>query len=143
MKNLLLLTALTFPIGIFAQGPNTNTNPPAQVQVQGRNTNNYIQINYDDNVVDQQANPPQQQSGGRGPIFSSNNSGSTPCTDCDNVKKAIKLSHASSGSGSHKKTPGLKKGMKKFSGRMNIKMKKAFARRYKAKPNHAICFNWH
>lgn len=141
MKYLLFLIILALHFSLAAQGPNTNTNPP--VQAQGRNTANYIQINYDDNVVDQQASPPQQQSRGRGPIFGSENSGSTPCTDCDNVKKAIKLSHATSGSGSHKKTSGFKKGMKKFSGRMNIKMKKVFARKYKAKPNYAICFIWH
>ncbi|MBI4930923.1 MAG: hypothetical protein HY841_09190 [Bacteroidetes bacterium] len=159
----LLLTALALPIGIFAQGPNTNINPPPQIQ-----NVNYInlidennnslgnasgKINDDINpiqtniAIQQQANPPaqvQQQSSGS--IFGSednNQSKTTGCNDCDAVKQAIKASHASSGGNYHKKSFGMKRWSRTFSGKMNMKMKKMFTKKYKAKTSYALCFNWH
>ncbi len=155
MKNFLLLSAPTLPIGMFAQGPNTNNNPPLQVQIQ--NINYYDQIN-DNNInndinpiqtnlgnnFQQQANPPaqeeEQQSSGS--FFGSNTNNNKPCDDCDEVKQAIKISHASSGGSHHRKSFSMKKWSRTFSGKMNLKMKKMFAKKYKTKTSFAACFNW-
>lgn len=151
MKNLLIISALSFPLGIFAQG-NGNANP----QVQMQNVNYYNLINNDENINDkliqtniyvQQANPPaqEQQGSSLGNIFGSNEDvqQEKPCTDCDEVKKAIKLSYASSGGSYHRKSFSMKKWSRTFSGKMNMKMKKMFAKKYKVKTSYSLCFNWH
>jgi len=162
MKNFLIITTLTLPIGIFAQGPNTHIqiNPPAQAQ----NINYYDQIDNNNSLgnasnvinndinpiqtniaIQQQVNIPAQSvpQSGWNPFGSVENNNDKPCTDCDEVKQAIKASHASSGSSYHKKSFSMKKKLRIFSGRMNMKMKKIFAKKYKAKTSYAICFNWH
>ncbi len=131
MKSLFLVTALLIQLGLLAQGPNININPS-----QGKDKNDFIKTNNDGTVAQQQVVVPESK-------FGSNNTGHTPCSDCEKIKKAIKLSQGSSGSVSHKKKFVLRKSLKKFSGRMYFKLKQSFSRRYKAKPNHAICFNWH
>lgn len=163
--NFLTITALTLPIGMFAQGPNTNiqNNPPSQVQMQNINYYNQIDdnnnslgnasiINDDENPIQtnlgndfhQQGNPPaqEQQQFSLGNIFGSNANDNKPCTDCDEVKKAIKISHASSGGSHHRKSFSVKKWGKKISYNTNLKMKKIFAKKYKAKTTFASCFNW-
>ena len=166
MKKILIPSSLTFVVMLsvveaFAQGPNTNIqiNPQAQSQ----NINYYDQINDNNNSLgntsniinddinpiqtnlgNQQANPPAEQQGiSFGNIFGSGEQQNKPCTDCDEVKQAIKASHASSGSSYHRKPFSMKKWSRTFSGKMNLKMKKMFAKKYKAKTSYAICFNWH
>jgi len=167
--NLLTVTSLTFIATLsgvegFAQGPNTNINPPPQIQ-----NVNYInlidennnslgnasnKINDDVNLIQtniaiqQQANPPvqvqQQQSSGS--IFGSeenNQSKTTGCKDCDAVKQALKASHISSGTGYQKKSLGIKQWSRTFSGRMYMKMKKTFAHHRKIRTSYEVCFNWH
>jgi len=151
MKFLLIITALTLSLGMFAQGPSTNYNPPAQAsQMQFSNYNNQIDINnyinpVQTNLGNQQANPPAQvQQQTSGSIFGSeenNQVKTTKCKDCDAIKKAIRESHASSGS--HYRTSfNIKKWGNKFSGRMRMKMQKMFAHRKKIRTNYEICFNW-
>ena len=154
MKNFLIITALTLPIGIFAQGPNTNNNPPAQVQTQNIN---FFLINNDDNINDNKAiqtNPGnfQQQvkipaqgvpQSGWNPFGSVENNNDKPCNDCDEVKQAINASHASSGGSYNRKSFSMKKWSKTFSGKMKMKMKKTFAKKYKVKTTYSLCFNWH
>jgi hypothetical protein len=159
MKNLLLITALTLPLGVFAQG-NTNINP--QVQIQNVNYFNQIEIHNDLDSIqthtgNQQANPPVQDqqfaeadppSGGQssGNVFSSdenNKPKTTGCKDCDAVKQALKASQASSSGSQHKKYYSIKQWSKIVEGKMNLKMKKVFANRYRARTSYAICFNWH
>ncbi len=152
MKNVLLITALTLPIGIFAQGPNVNINLPVQSQMQNTNYFNQIDINNDNNPIqtnlgNQQMNPSaqvKQQSTGN--IFGSeenNKSKTTECKDCDAVKKALKASYASSSGTRHNKSYSIQQWSRMMEGKINIKMKKVFGRRYKSKTSYAVCFNWH
>ena len=146
----------------FAQGPNTNINPPPQAQnvnyynqIDNNNSlgNAFNEINNDKNpiqtniMIQQQANPPAQEQQGSaiGNIFSSNENvpQEKPCKDCDEVKQAIKASHASSGGSHHRKSFGMKKWSRVFSGKMHMKMKKVLAKKYKVKTSYALCFNWH
>jgi len=152
MKNLLIIVALALPIGIFAQGPNTNINPPPQIQMQNVNYMNQIDINNDNNINiiqtnlgNQQANPPAevQQQATQGSFFGSENNNEKPCTDCDEVKTAIKASHYFSSGVHHSKSVNMKQWSKKVSGKMHMKMRKTFSRSRKVKTNYAICFNWH
>lgn len=165
MKKFLIISALTLPMGIFAQG-NFQINPPPQ-QAQTINYYNQIDdnnnslentssINDDENpiqtniAIQQKANPHAEQQGvSLGNFFSSSgNDGAQqnkPCTDCDEVKQAIKASHAaaaSSGNSHHRKSLGMKKWGKKFSYNTNLKIKKMFAKKYKAKTTFASCFSW-
>lgn len=143
MKKVLLLTILTLPLSLLAQGPNTNVNPAVQ-GVQSNKINYYIEINNDDNIISQQANPPppKQQGGGLGNLFGSNTGNEAPCTDCDKVKKAIKLSRSSSAGGNSKKAFSMKRWSKTFSGKVHMKMKKTFARKHRVRSNYSLCFNW-
>jgi hypothetical protein len=163
MKKVFALISLTLPFGMFAQG-NFNINPPPQAQ----NVNYYNQIDEtnnslgntqgkmnDDinpvqtNIAVQTANPPTQQGSQSGENFSGtgqndNVQNKKPyCKECEEVKKAIAAAHASSGSSHHKKSPSLKKWGERFSYNTNVKMKKLFARKYKAKTSYEICFLWH
>lgn len=149
MKSLSLLSTLALPLAAmlspveaFAQGPNTN-NSPAQ-GMQAKNKNYYIQINNGNNMISQTVNLPsyQQQAGGLVSLFGSNKTNEGPCADCDNVKKTIKLSHASSGGGSYKKSFSMKKWSRTFSGKMHMKMKKTFVRKHKVRSSYSLCFNW-
>ena len=110
MKNFLIITALILPIGMFAQGLNTNFSPPAQVS-QMQNANYYDQVE-NDSVHKK-----------------------TPCNDCDEVKDVIKANRSSSGS----KSFGMKKWINKFPARMNRKIKKVFSHRKKVRTNYEIC----
>ena len=166
MKKFFLLTTITLPLGIFAQGANTNINPPthAQEEQQAQNINYYNKIdennnslgnasngiNNDINLIQtnignyqQQANPPAQQQSSLGNIFglndNDNTQGKVKCKDCEEVKQAIKASHAPSSGSYHKKSKDWKK---IFSGRMHMKMKKIFARKHKVKTSYSVCFNW-
>ena len=164
MKKLFLLSAITLPLGIFAQV--NNINPPPQSQMQ--NVNYYDQldnnnslgnasgINNDINPIQtnignfqQQANPPAQvqQKKESGSIFGSeendNSQGKVKCKDCEEVKKAIASAHASSGVSHHRKSFSVRQWSNRFSGRMNMKMKKMFAHKHKVKTSYAMCFNWH
>lgn len=144
MKNFLIITALTFPIGIFAQG-STNAN----LQMQMQNVNYYNNINDDTNPVEvntaiqQQVNPPiqEQQQSSIGNIFGSDLNNNKPCTDCDEVKAAIKVSYSSSGI-SHGKTFSMKKWTKKISGKADMKLRKMMAQKKKVKTSFDCCFNW-
>lgn len=145
MKTFLILPLLTLPFTLFAQGPNTNANPPIQ-GIQAKN----ILINDDanpaeTNIASQQAAAPAtvKQGEGLAALFGSNKENETPCADCDKVKKALMAAHASSGSARHGRSAGIKRWSKTFSGRMHMKMKKTFARKHKVKSNYALCFNWH
>ena len=156
--NLLLLT-LILPLGLFAQGTNTIINPPAQVQMQNINFSNEINtdnnINDDNqatqvNVEDQQANPPAQaQHSALGNLFGSNSEDNDPqakttgCKDCDAVKNALRSARSSSGASHRGRSMGIKRWSKTFSGKLNMKMRKAFTRTHKVKTSYAICFNWH
>ena len=145
--NLLLLSTLTLPFGLSAQG---NANP----QVQMQNVNFYVQGNTDNsindnnqiqtNLIEQQENPPAQQQKSSGNVFGSedNSSDQANCKDCEAVKKALKAAHSSSGI-HHSKHRGIKTWGTKFSGRMNLKMKKVFAHRHKVRTSYETCFNWH
>lgn len=143
MKPLLLLIALALPFAIFAQGPNTNVNPP----VQGIQTKNKLanddEMQVETNVATQQAATPAKQGGSLGALFGANTETGEPCTDCDEVKKAIKSAHGSSGGMQHKKPFRMKKWSRTFSGKMHMKMKKSFASKHKVRSNYALCFNWH
>lgn len=160
MKNFLIITALTHPFGIFAQGPNTNINPPPQSQnvnyinLIDENNNSLGNTSYiinDDinpiqtNLGNQQANPPAevQQQATQGSFFGSENNNEKPCNDCDEVKTAIKASHYFSSGVHHSKSVNMKQWSKKVSGKMHMKMRKTFSRSRKVKTNYAICFNWH
>ena len=162
MKNFFLVSAMILPLGIFAQV--NNVNPPPQAQ----NVNYYDQldnnnslgnasgINNDINPIQtnignfqQQANPPAQvqQKKESGSIFGSeendNSQNKVKCKDCEEVKKAIAAAHSSSGVSHHRKSFSVKQWSNRFSGRMNMKMKKMFAHEYKVKTSYAMCFNWH
>lgn len=150
MKYLLILTTLALPISLLAQGSNSNINPQAQVQMQNINYyNNQIDIN-DDNIIQtnsapQQANPIEQakESTTQGSFFGSNNNDNKPCKDCDEVKQAIKVSHASDGGGHHKRSFDAVQWSRTLEGKMHMKMRKTFTRPYKPKTSYALCFNWH
>ncbi|MBI3501513.1 MAG: hypothetical protein HY063_06945 [Bacteroidetes bacterium] len=151
MKNLFLISILVLPIGIFAQ---SNGNGNQQIQMQNVNYYDQIDINNNDAIqtnlgnFSQQANPPAQvqQQKSSGSIFGSEENNETPksyCKDCDAVHKALAAAHASSASGTHhRKTSGFKKWCEKFSYNTSLKMKKMFARKYRAKTSYEICFNW-
>lgn len=143
--NKIILILLALPCRIFAQ---ENYASP-QVAIQ---TANYFgELNNANNIIqadqkNQQAVPPAQVQQSSGNFFGSEERDNSQakstagCKDCDEVKKAIKEAHLSSGS-HHKKSYGIKKWSRAFSSRM--KMKKIFARKYKVKTTYAICFNWH
>ncbi len=160
MKKVFLLATIMIPLGIFAQ-ENGNLNPQVQIQ----NVNYYNQIDDNNNslgnvsnkinddvtqtnIAVQQANPPAQQQGSSlGNIFSSseneNQQTKKPyCKDCEEVKKAIAAAHSSSESSHNKKSFSIRKWADKFSFNMNAKMKKMFARKYKAHTSFEVCFNW-
>lgn len=146
MKSLLIITSLFVTLSVaeaFAQGPNTNAAQNLRVQNQIQNINNDEEtVNFDNNIirVNLENQPPVQQ--GRGSLENNVVSGnSKPCTDCDKVKQAIKLSHVSSGE-RHKKSFSMKKWSRKMEGRMNLKMKKIFSHKTKIRTNFGICFNW-
>ena len=162
MKNFLIISALTLPIGIFAQGPNTNIqiNPQAQSQ----NINYYDQINDNNNSLgnanakindainpiqlnignfQQQANPPvQEQQQSSGSFFGSNSNDNKPCDDCDEVKQAIKASKNYSSGMSYGKSFSMKKWTKKISGKADMKLRKMMAQKKKVKTSFDCCFNW-
>ena len=144
--NLLFISTLALPLGLFAQG---NANPQAQMQnvnfyVQGNtvnsfNDNNQIQTN----LSEQQENPPVQQQKSSGNFFGSGDNSSDPayCKDCEAVKAALKAAHSTSGV-RHARHRGIKTWGNKFSDRMNLKMKKVFGHKYKVKTTYSVCFNW-
>ena len=147
MKTLIIITALTLPLGVFAQS--NNINPQVQIQ----NVNYYDNINDDNNSIqtniqNQQANPPaQMQQESQGSSFwgtgtNDNTSEKVHCKDCDAVKAALKASRATSGA-HHGNSFNIKKWGSKFAGRMNMKMKKLFTHRQKVRTNYEVCFNWH
>ena len=145
MKTFLILPLLTLPFTLFAQGPNTNANPPIQ-GIQAKNIIVNDDINpIETNIASQQAAAPAtaKQSEGLAALFGSNKENETPCADCDKVKKALMAAHASSGGGRHRNSHSMKRNFRTFSGKMHMKMKKTFARRHKVKSNYALCFNWH
>lgn len=137
MKNLLFITSLTLPIGTFAQN------------MQQQAVNYYDQINDNNNIIQMNNpgnyNPPAQvqQQTTQGSFFGSENNNEKPCNDCDEIKQAIKASHASSGGSYHRKSFSMKKWSRTFSGKMHMKMKRAFAKKYKVKTSYSFCFNWH
>ena len=147
MKTILLLSTLTLPLGLSAQG---NANPQAQIQ----NVNFYVQGNTDNSLNDnnpiqtnldyQQENPQVQQQKSFGNFFGSEDNSSDPayCKDCEAVKAALKAAHSTSGV-RHARHRGIKTWGNKFSGRMNLKMKKMFARTHKVRTSYETCFNWH
>jgi hypothetical protein len=144
MKSLLIIIALTLPLGVFAQGNIVNA------QMQAQNVNYYDNINDDNNpiqtnIANQQANPPaQEQSSGNSFGSEENNqTKTTGCKDCDAVKKALAAAHASSGARHHQRSFGMKRWAKTFAGRMDMKMKKVFAHRKKIRTSYEFCFNWH
>ncbi len=146
MKPLLIISTLTLPLGVFAQGNIVNT----QVKTQNVNYYDQVDINNDNNPIqtnleNQRVNPPaQQQSSGSfwGTGTSDNTNERVHCKDCDAVKAALKASRSSSGT-HHGNSFNMKKWGNKFAGRMNMKMKKLFAHRQKVKTNYEVCFNWH
>lgn len=171
MKPLLLISILIFSIRTFGQFTihanqfvMPNSNPSAQ---QAQNINYYNQVDDNNNSFgnassindgenpvqtnisnQQKTNPAAEQQGiSLGNFFGSDGNDDAqqnkPCTDCDEVKQAIKASHVSSGEGYHKKSFSMRRWSKTFSGKVNMKMKKTFARKYKAKTSYALCFNWH
>ena len=143
MKTLLILTVLAFPIGVLAQGN-------IQVQSQGVNYNDLTNTDNNDNHPVQtnlgnQASPAEQQEGGSalfGTGGSSDAKTDKPCSDCAEVKAAIKASKGTSSGGYHRKTSGIKKWSKRFSARMHTKMRKTFSGRKIAKSNYGSCFSW-
>ena len=164
MRKLFLLSAITFPTGVFAQGPNTNVNPPAQAS-QMENVNYYNKIDENNfslgnapgdinddanpiqtNIAMQAATTPAQQEKESGSNFlnseeNDNSQGKVKCKDCEEVKKAIAAAHSSSGT-HHRKSGGMKKWGKKFSYNTQTKMKRLFAKKYKVKTTFASCFSW-
>lgn len=150
MKKIVLFTALLLPAGLYAQGPNTGANPQVQA------TNNVLDVNFFDNVsnadvnaeennfsIEQQAQQaPDNRGNGLGSLFGTNKD-NAPCTDCDQVKQAVKTARVSSGSSGQKKSFSMKRWSKKVSGRAHLKMKKIFSGRHKVKTSYALCFNWH
>lgn len=63
------------------------------------------------------------------------------CKDCEEVRQALKTSHAASVRSHREKILRMKHRSGIFSEKM--KMKKGFARKYKPKTSYAFCFNWH
>jgi len=140
MKIFFILTILLIlrATVVFAQGPSIQPNVSAPMQ--NINYEETVNIN---NIVQNNINPPTQQGNrSRGSNVSSGNSNGKPCTDCDKVKEAIKLSHASSSSGSRKRPFSMKKWARKIEGQLNLKMKKIFSRRTRSKADVGMCFNW-
>ena len=103
MKNILVIAAFTLPVALFAQGRNTNINPPAQTMQQANynNQNHLLEdpfnginngYNVQPNDYNQQADSavPSQQGKGPASLFGTGNGNEVPCTDCDKVKNAIK-----------------------------------------------------
>lgn len=69
--------------------------------------------------------------------------GKEECDDCEEVKAAVKTVKISSGSAVkfYRKHRALKR-WKKFTYDFNLKMKRVFARTYKAKTLYSDCFKW-
>src|ERR1051326_2001850 len=158
MKKAFLLISIMLPIGMFAQGNHTN--------IQGQNVNYFNQIDEtnnslgnafnkinDDviqtNIAVQAVNPPvqSQQGSSAGNFFNSPNNDNQQikkpyCKDCEAVKKAIAAAHASSGGSHSGKHFSIKNWYERVSYNANLKMKKIFARKYKAKTSYSVCFNW-
>lgn len=127
MKKIFFLSAIVLPTLLFAQ---ENGNP--QVQIQNVNYFNQGEVK-------------EQQSSAKGFGPEDNKDKLTPttgCKDCDAVHQALKAAHILSGS-HHKKSFRMKAWAKIISGRTSLRVKKLFARKYKAKTSYAICFNWH
>ena len=148
MKKILIITALSLPLGVFAQG--NNVNPQVQNMPHGnqlQNTNYYDNINDNNNPIqanisNQQANPPIQQS-----FFGSgtndNTNGKVRCKDCEAVKAALKAVHHSP-AGIHKRSPWrIKKRLKKIPGKINLRMQKIFSHKKKVRTTYETCFKWH
>lgn len=146
MKNYFLISIMVFPIGIFAQGPNTSYNPPPQAaQMQ---TVNYNQLTLNNDNIQMQANtgnqgwnPPVQvqQQQASGSIFGENENNSY--NDYSAVKEKFTTLHVSSAS-HHRKNFTVKNRVNKFSGRMRMKMQKMFAHRKKIRTTYEVCFKW-
>lgn len=138
MKKVIVITVLTLPIAIFAQGQNKNVQLNSQMQA--HSVNYFIQVNNDD--ATQQKNPSSSQQAGWS-IFGTENNKNKPCSDCEEVNTAIKAAKtkpASSGKSNYKKSSGKKWG-KRFAYNFNLKAKKMFSRKYKAKTTYSACFN--
>lgn len=65
-----------------------------------------------------------------------------PCSDCDEVKGAIKIFRTSSQAASRKKSFAFRKWSKRIEANIYRNTRKAFPGHRKAKSNFAICFNW-
>ena len=129
MKSLLILTTLSLPLGVFAQG--NNANPQAQMQT----------VNYYNNLEMNTDNQATENFPGSG--SSDNTNGKVRCKDCDAVKKALAAAHASPKASHHSNFWRMQRWSKKISGRMDVKMKRLFVHHKKFKTTYETCFNWH